>query len=153
MQFVLSLHSLLRWAIVLVGLWTFINSLSGAISSRKFATKDNLSNLLFMIFCDLQLVFGLILYFGNGWFSMLTNNAKEVMHNSISRFFTVEHSLMMIIAWVLVHIGRAAVKKASTDELKFKRMLVYFGFAILLILIAIPWPFRQLGDHPWFRGF
>jgi hypothetical protein len=106
-----------------------------------------------MIFCDLQLVFGLILYFGNGWFSMLTNNAKEVMHNSISRFFTVEHSLMMIIAWVLVHVGRAAVKKATTDEGKFKNMLVYFGFAILLILIAIPWPFRQLGDHPWFRGF
>ena len=153
MQFVLSLHSLLRWAIILVGLWTFINGLSGVLVKKNYTSKDNLSNLLFMIFCDLQLVFGLILYFGNGWFSSLVHNTKEVMQNNVSRFFTVEHSLMMIIAWILVHVGKSAVKKSKTDEGKHKRMMVYFGLALLLILAAIPWPFRELGIHPWFRGF
>ena len=61
------------------------------------------------------------------------------------RFFVMEHGFMMILAWILVHVGRVAVKKAGTDAAKHKRMLIYFGLALLLILVSIPWPFRQAG--------
>jgi hypothetical protein len=59
----------------------------------------------------------------------------------------------MIIAWILVHAGRAAVKKAFNSGGKFKKTLIFFGIALLLILIAIPWPFREIISRPWFRGF
>jgi len=32
-------------------------------------------------------------------------------------------------------------------------MLIFFGLAIVLILAAMPWPFREAVARPWFRGF
>jgi hypothetical protein len=151
MQLILALHNLVRWAILLFGLWTLINALTGVLSKRSFTSGDNRSNLFFMISCDVQLLLGLILYFVNGWFSQLKENTKIVMQDPALRFFTVEHSFMMILAWILVHVGRSSVKKASTDTAKHKRMLIFFGLAILLIIAAIPWPFREMIGRPWFR--
>jgi uncharacterized membrane protein YphA (DoxX/SURF4 family) len=61
------------------------------------------------------------------------------------RLLAVEHALMMIVAWLLGHVGRSMVKRADTDAQKHKRTLIYFGIALLLILAMIPWPFRQPG--------
>ena len=76
-----------------------------------------------------------------------------VMKNSYDRFFTVEHTTMMILAWILVHVGRTSVKRASTDAAKHRKMLLFFGLALLLILAAIPWPFRTEIARPLFRWF
>ena len=62
---------------------------------------------------------------------------------AVERFFAVEHALMMIIAWLLVHLGRSMVKRSDNDAQKHKRSLIYFGIAILIILAMIPWPFKQ----------
>ena len=152
MQLVLVLHNLLRWLVLLFGLWTLINALTGVFGKRRFSAGDNRSNLLFMIFCDIQLLVGLILYFNNSWFDRLKDLANN-MKDPYNRFFTMEHMSMMIIAWILVHVGRASVKRANTDAAKHKRMLIFFGIAILLILAAIPWPFRDVIGKPYFRWF
>ena len=145
MNYILNIHDILRWAVLIFGLWTLLNALSGTFSKRIFSAADNRTNLFFMISCDIQLLVGLILYFNGKWFSMMKNNTKEVMHDSISRFFAMEHAVMMIIAWLLVHIGRSMVKNAGTDAKKHRLSLVFFGLAILIILAMIPWPFRQAG--------
>jgi hypothetical protein len=152
MQFVLILHSLLRWAVLLFGVWTLVNALSGVFGKRNFTTNDNRSNLFFMICCDIQLLIGLILYFSNGWLGRLKDLGSN-MKDPYNRFFTMEHMSMMILAWVLVHVGRAAVKKAGTDAAKHKKMLIFFGAAILLILASIPWPFREAIAKPLLRWF
>jgi hypothetical protein len=152
MQAVLVFHSLIRWAVVGFGLWTLINALSGVFSKRTFTSADNKSNLFFMISCDIQLLLGLILYFTNGWFDKL----KDIGHNMkdpYNRFFTMEHLSMMLLAWVLVHVGRASVKRADTAIAKHKKMLLFFGLAIVLILAAIPWPFREAIAKPFFKWF
>ena len=145
MNYTLIIHSIIRWAILLFGLWTVWNALTGVFSKRNYRIGDNRANLFFMISCDIQLLVGLILYFNGMWFTMLKNNTKEVMHDSASRFFAMEHSLMMIIAWLMVHIGRSMVKRADTDAKKHKLSLVWFGIALIIILAMIPWPFRQAG--------
>jgi len=76
-----------------------------------------------------------------------------VMKDSFQRFFTIEHSLMMLLAWILVHVGRTSAKRAATDAAKHKKMLLFFGLALLLILAAIPWPFRTEIARPLLRGF
>ena len=152
MELVLVLHSLLRWAIVFFGIWTVINGFTGVTGKRLYSKSDNRSNLLFMIFCDIQLALGLTLYFSNAWFDKLKSGMGNVMKNSYDRFFTVEHALLMIIAWILVHAGRSAVKRAAPEK-KHKKMLVFFGIALLLILAAVPWPFRTEIAKPLFRWF
>lgn len=153
MQTILVLHNIIRWAILFFGLWTVMNGLTGVLSKRAYGINDNRSNLFFMIGCDVQLLLGLVLYFSNAWFDKLKSGMGPVMKNTTDRFFTVEHALMMIIAWVLVHVGRTAVKRASNDPAKHKKMLLFFGLALLLILAAIPWPFRNEIAKPLFRWF
>ena len=127
------------------GVWTLFNALTGVMSKRNYTANDNRANLFFMISCDIQLLVGLILYFNSAWFDLLKSNAKVVMQNDVPRFFAVEHVTMMVIAWLLVHVGRSMVKRSGTDALKHRRSLIYFGVALVIIFIMIPWPFRQPG--------
>lgn len=146
-QAILVLHNLLRWGVLLLGVWTVFNAISGIVTKRTYSSNDNRSNLFFMIFCDIQLLFGLLLFF-NGvnqkWFEQLKLGMKSVSGNPVTRFFIMEHAFMMIAAWILVHVGRVAVKRASPDK-KHKKMLLFFGLALLIILISIPWPFKETG--------
>lgn len=151
--FFLILHSWLRWLILIAAIWTIIQAISGMATRRPYGSADSKSSLFFSIFMDLQFLIGIILYFVNGWARNWTGgHIKEMMSNPAQRFFTLEHIVMMIIALILVHIGRSVVKKTSVDRKKHSKSLVYFGIAFILILLAVPWPFRiDLGFHPWFR--
>lgn len=150
MEVIKILHNLLRWVVMLFGLLTILNAFTGIMKKRVFTESDNKSNLLFMISCDIQLLLGLLLYFAGPWFDNL-KNFSQIKSNAALRFFSMEHTAMMLLAWILVHVGRVAVKKADTDAAKHKRMLIFFGIAFVLILASIPWPFREAIQRPWFR--
>ncbi len=152
MQIFLILHNLIRWAVLLFGIWTLLTALSGVISKRNYTAADSRTNFLFMLSCDVQLLIGLILYFTNGWANRLKDLGNN-MKDANTRFFTIEHGLLMIIALILVHVGRVSVKKALTPAAKHKRTLLFFGLAIVLILAAIPWPFREAIARPLLRLF
>src|SRR5436309_825617 len=109
MQIVLVLHNLLRWAVIVFGLWAFFSGISGVITKRSYTASDGRANFLFMLSCDIQLLLGLVLYFINSWFDRLKDLGNN-MKDANTRFFTMEHALMMIIAWILVHVGRVSVK-------------------------------------------
>lgn len=152
MQTLLVLHNLLRWLVLIFGVWAVIGAIRGLSSHKVYTAADDRSNFFFMLSVDIQLLVGLILYFTNGWFDRL-KNLGENMKDSALRFFTMEHALLMLIAWILIHAGRISVKKASTPRAKFKKSLIYFGIGLLLILVAIPWPFRAELGRLWFRWF
>ncbi|MCO6496200.1 MAG: hypothetical protein J5I50_00920 [Chitinophagaceae bacterium] len=152
MNTIMTLHSLTRWLVLLFGVMTVFTAISGMMSRSKYSALTDKSSLLFMIMFDIQVVFGFVLYFENGWFDRL-KHLGDFMKDSLMRFFTLEHWLLMLIAWVLVHAGRTAVKKAPDSQAKYKKALIYFGIVLLLILIAIPWPFREAVARPWFRWF
>ncbi len=149
MQALLVTHSLLRWLIVLFGLWSVITAIGGLGNRRVYAAGDGRSSLLFSIFMDLQFLVGIGLYYTGDWFERL-KHLSDNMNDATTRFFTMEHESMMIIALILVHIGRVLVKKAATSPGKFKRTLIFFGIAVLIILWATPWPFREVA-RPWLR--
>ena len=154
MNYILPIHNILRWAVLLFGLWALLNALTGIFSKRNYTGTDNKVNLFFMISCDIQLLLGLILYFNGMWFDRVKSSMGEVMKNPTERFFAVEHALMMIIAWLLVHVGRSMVKRSDIDAQKHKRSLIYFGIALVIILAMIPWPFKQAGiARQWFPQF
>jgi hypothetical protein len=142
MNYAQVIHNILRWAVLLFGVWAVLAALGAVMSKRNYKGSDNKASLFFMISCDIQLLLGLYLYFSGMWFDRVKSDMGAVMKDSAMRFFAIEHALMMIIAWLLVHVGRSMVKRADTDAQKHKRTLIYFGIALLLILAMIPWPFR-----------
>jgi len=152
MQALLVIHNLLRWVIIIFGFWAVISAISGLGGKREFTPLDGKSNFFFMLSMDIQLLVGLGLYFTGVWFDQL-KHLGDAMKDTTLRFFTMEHELMMIIAWILVHVGRTKVKKATLSSSKFTKSLLFFGIALLLILIAMPWPFREAVARPWFRWF
>jgi hypothetical protein len=50
----------------------------------------------------------------------------------------VEHITMMIVAILLVQVGRSLSKKQKTDEGKHKRMATFLIIALALIALGIP---------------
>ena len=152
MQVLLVLHNLLRWLILLFGIWTVLSAFIGLFSKKEFTSGDNRSNFFFMLSMDIQLLIGLALYFSGVWFDRL-KHLSENMKDANLRFFTMEHEVFMILAWILVHVGRVFVKKANTSRAKFTRSLIFFGITLVLILFATPWPFKEAVARPLFRWF
>jgi len=136
----LHLHDTLRWLLLLSLVITLVKYLAGWFGNQSWKKTDNLLGIVFTSLMDLQLLTGLVLYF---FLSPVTKLAMSdfgaAMKNADLRFYAVEHFTMMLIAVVLVHIGRAKSKKAKTDLAKFKTATIFYLIAFVVILAAIPW--------------
>ena len=150
-SFLLHLHSVGRWLVLLLLIVAIFNSM--VAGSRPFIRSDARTGTILVIFADLMFLIGISLWFFNskgiGHESLRDHDFKEIMNSNYLRFYFLEHPLMMLIAIVLLHIGKAQGKKAISDKAKHTRTLIFYGLALLLILISIPWPFRALGGR-WY---
>lgn len=136
----LHLHNTLRWLVLLSLVITLVKYVSGWLGNQSWKKTDNILGIVFTSLMDLQLLTGLVLYF---FLSPVTKLAMSdfgaAMKDPGLRFYAVEHFSMMLIAVVLVHIGRSKSKKAKTDSAKFKTATIFFLIALVVILAAIPW--------------
>lgn len=139
----LHAHSGLRWIVLILLLVAIFNAFSKK-KSGVYTEGDRKLALFTMISTHTQLLIGLVLYFLSPWVDL-----GDMMKDSITRFYTMEHTLMMVIAIVLITIGHSKSKKAADGAAKFKAISVFYLIALLIILAAIPWPFRDLAGH-WF---
>jgi len=133
-------HNGLRWLVLLALLVSIVLAFSGWFGKRNWSKTDNISGLLLVIFMDLQFVIGMVLY---AFVSPITkaafNDFGAAMKNADLRFYAVEHILVMVIALVLVHIGRAKSKKATASIKKHRTSAIFYTISLLLILVSIPW--------------
>lgn len=146
----LHLHSALRWLMLAIMVYAVLTSIIGWKNNKPY-TKGH-RNLVFytVIIAHVQLIIGFVLYFWGPYAKSLTNMA-ETMGDSVMRFFAVEHMLGMLIAIVLITIGSVRSKKVENDQSRYKLVALFFGIALLLILLSIPWPFREAGfTRGWF---
>jgi hypothetical protein len=150
-SFLLHLHSIGRWIVLLLLVIAVFNSM--VAGKRPWIRSDARTGSILTIFADIMFLVGLSLwYFGpRGYKFIEANGMKAVMKNSGMRFFAIEHIIMMFIAIILIHIGKEQGKKAISDKAKHKRTLILYLLALIIILAAIPWPFREVGvaSH-WF---
>lgn len=136
----LTVHNLLRWAVLLGGLYAITKSVLGIMHKRDFTKQENLSHALFVGFCHLQLLLGLILYFISPVVDQaLANGMGAAMKDPASRFVAVEHISTMIIAIVLIQVGRTLSKKQTEAMAKHKKAVIFFSIGLILILSRIPW--------------
>lgn len=133
-------HSGLRWIVLLLIFMVIFQSLTANKSASGLASLKKLS-LFALISTHLQAVLGLALYA----LSPKIQFSESTMSNSMLRFFTVEHALIMLIAIILITIGNRKAKAGLA-----KPTMWYYLIALLLILAAIPWPFRTALGSNWF---
>jgi len=143
----LHLHSVLRYVALLLLVIAIFNSFFAWMKKGSYDKKDNQIGLFTFICIHIQLLLGLGLYFISPYVRF--SDFGEVMKDPHLRFWTVEHITLMLIAIALITIGRSAVKKTSNPITKHKRIVIFYGIGLLLILAAIPWPFSAIA-RPFF---
>jgi len=149
----LHLHNLLRWVILILLLVSIYKSFAGWKGEKAFSAGDKKVWLFTMISAHITLLLGLYQWtFGRlGLFTGENVSFAAVMKNPSTRFFQVEHPISMILAIVLITLAHGTAKKDLPDQEKYKKAFRYFMFALFLILVAVPWPFREV-SRPWFPG-
>ena len=139
----LHLHSILRWIILLFLLICLFQALSKNSGLRK-------TSLWLLISAHLMLLVGLYQLL-NGRYGILEGlpQGVELMKDKFYRFFWIEHPLFMLIAIILITIARSKAKVLNYTT-TFWLLLV----ALLMILLAVPWPFREIvgESRHWFPG-
>jgi hypothetical protein len=114
--------------------------------AKRFFEKDRKLALFTMVIAHVQLLIGFSLYFMRGWHDLIGE-----MGDAFIRFRALEHPLGMLIAIILITMGYGRVKRGENDAAKFKAVKVFFGLALVIILISIPWPFREgMEAYGWF---
>ena len=151
MDFIIKLHSFLRWALLLLMVVSIVKAAMSLSGKNPYTPNDRKRTLFTMIAAHLQLVIGIVLYMTSGVVQAGRSNMAAAMKDTALRFWTVEHITMMIMAIVFITIGNIRSKKMDTDAGKYKQILIWFGLALLVIIAAMPWPFRADGiGRGWF---
>jgi hypothetical protein len=136
----LAFHGLLRWVALAAAIAAILVALSGWSGTKPAGRNLRLASVIYVITMDIQLLLGLLLFFGA---SPITRAAMSdfgaAMKEHESRFFTVEHTLLMLLAVICAHLGAALARKGRTDSVKYRGSAVAFVFSLLLMLGGIPW--------------
>lgn len=126
----LTSHSYLRYFVLIMLIAVVVRSLMGWVGKKPFTRVDDRLGLYLLIFTHLQLIAGVILYF----VSPFVRFDSTTMKDSLTRYWTVEHALMMVIVVALITAARATSKRMSESAKKHKRLVLFNAIALILII-------------------
>ena len=136
MEFIKTIHSYWSYLVLIILVLAVVNAIIGLSAKKEFGNKDLRLGLFTLIFSHIQLLIGLLLYFGNGYASQISG---DTMGNNYLRFVIIEHPLTMVLAIVLITVGWSKHKKKNESSAKFKTFAIFYGIALILVLSRIPW--------------
>jgi hypothetical protein len=145
----LVLHSLFRWAVLAGLLLALGRAYRGWLSPRPFTGLDNALRHGAATLAHVQLLLGYSLYFISPVVASFRQSAAGA--TSDARFFGLLHVLLMSTAILVLTVGSALAKRRPTDAARFRTMALWFTAALLLMLLAVPWPFSPLASRPLLR--
>lgn len=149
--YLLLAHSYLRWAVLLSIGWALVRAWIGSSSGGRYSKFDGVARTLAVTTTHTQVLLGAGLYFVSPLVTYFFSEPRKGTLPLEIWFFAAVHVTLMLAAVVVLTIGSALTKRATTDRAKLRTTAIYFGVALLLILLAVPWPFSPLAARPWFR--
>jgi uncharacterized membrane protein YozB (DUF420 family) len=134
-NFLLGLHSGLRYIVLLLLALSLILAVTALFGKKDYTETNRKMNLFTMIATHTQLLTGLVLYFVSPFVQY--GNMGEAMKNTLTRYWTVEHAVLMLFAVALITVGDARSKRGALAINKHRAIALYYGLAVLVILLAI----------------
>ena len=133
-----TLHSYNRYLILAALVFVLYRSWTGWQGKKAYEKADNASGAALLGLAHLQLLLGLIQYFGT---STIVKSAMADMGAAMKtpwlRYFAVEHFMMMLLGIACIQIGRTLSKKTSDDTLKHKKVAIWTTAATVLIIAGL----------------
>ncbi len=145
---ILSLHNLIRWAVLIIGITATYRSIIGLSGRKEWTSLDYRWGTIFALTMDIQFLLGLILYV---YLSPITQDAlshfSSGFKDSNQRFFVLIHLIYMVLAITFTHLGNILPRKTDNPPVKHLRAATFFTLAMFSMLLGIPW------SRPLFPGF
>ena len=134
------LHSYFAYLLLAVLIFSIVYAIIQMVKKKPFTESVRKISLIGLIASHLQLLIGLVLFFiSPRGLSAFSGEMSEVMGDSLTRLYALEHPLMMIIAIVLITIGYSKAKKPGDDVRRFKTILLFYILGLIFMLSRIPW--------------
>jgi hypothetical protein len=150
--FVLWFHSFFRWVVLTGLLYALYRAYRGYRLQLDFTKHDEAVRHWTATLTHIQLMAGFYLYlispFVKAYFAAAPSNGYTE-----GTFFGMIHITCMLVAVVIITVGSALTKRKLSSSDKFRTMLGWFGVGLLVILLAVPWPFLPWAHRPYIRPF
>jgi hypothetical protein len=126
-------HSILRYFILISLVWIIVRSLTGWLNKTGYVKLDDQLGLGLFMLTHTQLLLGIILFF----VSPVVIFSGASMKEPLARYWLVEHNTGMLVAVALITMARTTSKKMTDSISKHKRMFIFNGIALVVILLMI----------------
>lgn len=137
---ILAVHNIVRWVVLILGVIALVRALMGWFGKRPWTDTDRRIGVFYTSAIDVQLLLGLLLYlFLSPITKSVFQNIGEAMSNPGTRFFVLEHPLYMVLAVVFAHLGSVFSKRADETVAKHRNAAIWYGLALIVILLGMPW--------------
>ncbi len=145
------LHSIFRWLVLFSLVYSIFRAWKGYLTLQKFSGTDNSMRHWTATIAHVQLMLGIILYSQSPLVKYFWKNFDQAKASFDLIFFGLIHIGLMLTAIVLITIGSSMTKRKKSNEEKFRTLLIYYSIALIIIFLAIPWPFSPLANRPYLR--
>jgi hypothetical protein len=120
----LGFHGLFRWVVLVAAVVAIVVAFSGWSGTKPASTNLRRFSVIFVIAMDIELLIGLLLYFG----------ASPALRAALAT-----HTMLMVLAVICAHVGGALSRKGRTDQMKYRGAAIAYTISLLVMLAGIPW--------------
>ena len=137
-QILQTFHSHNRNLILLLLIIIVVVSFIGLTTKKPWSKFQKTLTLIHLIVIDIQFAIGMVLYIAFSPFGLKAFNNPDlnVMKDAEVRVIAIEHLILMLVAWILIHMGYSKSKKAINPN---QTVVIYYTLALILIFAGIPW--------------
>ena len=130
MEWLVDLHSIWRWVVLIAALVALALSALAATGNRPWDSLSDRFSFFFTVALDVQVLIGVVVWVLNqGWAG--------------DAFIGFVHPLLMLGAVAVAHVGRARSERVTVDKARGRLALIFFFASLVIIIVAIPtasWP-------------
>ena len=135
---ILITHIVISIFLSLIAFYIVNRSIFGLIKNLNFSVfQDYYVPVFAVVLLYIELILGLLLY------SMHMTKLEDFINQAnandyfSSRFWAIEHTILMFFAIIFGHLGLVYAKNLINNREKYKMNLTYFGLSFVLIMISL----------------
>ena len=130
-----SAHTIISGTFLIIAVWLLVRSVRGIRKNLTYTHFDKLLSYGFIITLYLQLIFGLFLFANPG--AEDYSSAEGALKMASKRFWPIEHIVLMLFALFIANIGLIFSNQSHNSKDKYKKVLIYYAIAIVMIAISL----------------
>jgi hypothetical protein len=123
MQILITIHGLLRWVLVILGIVVLVRYAIGWLSKRPFTNLDRQLGVAYAGVMTLQFVLGLI------------NLALMAINGRFSPAIHIEHAFYGLLATAFAHM--TAMFKNQPDEKRFRNAFFLVVLSLIMVFLSV----------------